>query len=135
MKVRSIGIPVKDQEQALRFYTESLGFVKNKDIPLGEDHRWLTVVSREDMQGPEILLEPSPLHFKPAREYQDALFNAGIPYTQFEVKNLEEEVARLKETKVNFSLNPKDVGAAKIAIFDDTCGNHIQLIQMKPEND
>lgn len=131
MKVRTIGIPVKDQEQALKFYTEILDFVKSKDIPLGEDHRWLTVVSREDIHGPEVLLEPSPLHFKPAKEYQEALFDAGIPYTQFEVENLEKEVKRLKEAMVSFSMEPTDVGSALIAIFNDTCGNHIQLVQLK----
>ncbi|MCM8568531.1 VOC family protein [Gramella jeungdoensis] len=131
MKVRTIGIPVLDQEKALKFYTEKLGFLKHKDIPVGENHRWLTVVSKEDPKGPEVLLEPSPNNIVPAKEYQKALFRAGIPYTQFNVDDIKGEYERLMEEGVNFSMKPTDVGSALIAILDDTCGNHIQLVQMK----
>ncbi|MDX1544709.1 MAG: VOC family protein [Christiangramia sp.] len=131
MKVRTIGIPVLDQEKALQFYTQKLGFVKSKDIPVGENHRWLTVVSKEDPEGPEILLEPSPDNFAPAKDYQNALFRAGIPYTQFNVDDIDAEHERLKDEGVNFSMKPTDVGNALIAILDDTCGNHIQLVQLK----
>lgn len=131
MKVRTIGIPVLDQEKALQFYTQKLGFVKSKDIPVGGNHRWLTVVSKEDPEGPEILLEPSPDNFTPAKEYQNALFRAGIPYTQFNVDDIDAEHERLKDEGVNFSMKPTDVGNALIAILDDTCGNHIQLVQLK----
>ncbi|MCG9972799.1 VOC family protein [Christiangramia crocea] len=131
MKVRTIGIPVLDQEQALKFYTQKLGFVKSKDIPVGENHRWLTVVSKEEPDGPEVLLEPSPNNFAPAKDYQNALFRAGIPYTQFNVDDIEADFKRLSEQGVSFSMKPTDVGSALIAILDDTCGNHIQLVEMK----
>lgn len=85
MRIKVIGIPVLNQKHALEFYTQKLGFVKKVDVPLGEDHRWLTVVSKDEQDGPELLLEPAPLNFEPAKVYQKALFEAGIPYTQFNV--------------------------------------------------
>ncbi|CAL2059306.1 VOC family protein [Tenacibaculum sp. 190524A05c] len=129
MKVTIISIPVRDQEKAFQFYTEKLGFLKNKDIPLGNGNRWLTLVSKEDPNGPEILLEPAPLHFEPSKIYQDALMEAGIPYTQFDVKNVDEEYNRLQKLGVVFSLAPKEMGTVKVAVFNDTCGNNIQLIE------
>jgi catechol 2,3-dioxygenase-like lactoylglutathione lyase family enzyme len=81
MKFNLISIPVLDQEHALSFYTEKLGFLKKKDQPLGGGHRWLTLVSKEWQDGPELLLEPAPLHFEPSKVYQDALREAGIPWT------------------------------------------------------
>jgi len=129
MKVGVISIPVKDQETALRFYTEKLDFVKKLDIPLSETSRWLTVVSKEDPDGVQILLEPAPNHFEPAKVYQDALFEAGIPYTQFDVKNVQEEYERLIALGVAFSIKPTDMGTVKIAVFNDTCGNNIQIVE------
>lgn len=131
MKVQVISIPVQDQAIALEFYTEKLGFVKKFDIPLSETSRWLTVVSREQLDGPEILLEPSINHFEPAKVYQKALFDAGIPYTQFNVENVQNEYERMISLGVEFSVMPMDAGTVIIAIFDDTCGNKIQLVQMK----
>ncbi len=81
MRAKVVSIPVLDQEKALKFYTEKLGFVKNVDVPLGGGNRWLTVVSKEEQDGTEVLLEPAPNHFEPAKVYQKALFDAGIPYT------------------------------------------------------
>jgi catechol 2,3-dioxygenase-like lactoylglutathione lyase family enzyme len=130
MKVKVISIPVQDQEKALRFYTEKLGFVKKIDVPLSEDSRWLTVVSKEEQDGPEVLLEPSPKHFEPAKVYQKALFDAGIPYTQFNVENAQQEYDRLSGLGVEFSVKPTEMGTVKIAVFNDTCGNNIQIIQM-----
>ncbi|HUC82907.1 MAG TPA: VOC family protein [Flavisolibacter sp.] len=130
MKVKVVSIPVHDQEKALRFYTEKLGFVKKLDIPLSEDSRWLTVVSKEEQDGPEVLLEPSPLHFEPAKVYQAALFNAGIPYTQFNVDDVQKEYERLEKLGVEFSVKPTEMGTVKIAVFNDTCGNNIQLVQL-----
>ena len=130
MKVKVIGVPVLDQEKALRFYTEKLGFVKKFDIPLGKDTRWLTVVSNEEPDGPEILLEPAPNHFEPAKTYQKALKEAGIPYTQFNVDNVQQEYERLANLGVEFSVKPTEMGTVKIAVFDDTCGNNIQLVEM-----
>jgi catechol 2,3-dioxygenase-like lactoylglutathione lyase family enzyme len=131
MKVQVIGIPVLEQEAALQFYTGKLGFVKKLDIPLGGGSRWLTVVSNEDPDGPEILLEPSPNHFEPAKTYQRALFDAGIPYTQFNVEDVQQEYDRLVSVGVEFSVKPTDMGTVKIAVFNDTCGNNIQLVEMR----
>lgn len=130
MRIRIVSIPVKDQEKALAFYTGKLGFVIKQDIPLGEGNRWLTVVAKEELDGPEVLLEPSPIHFEPARTYQKALDDAGIPYTQFNVVNVEEEYERLIQLGVEFSMKPTDIGTAKLAVFNDTCGNNIQLVEL-----
>lgn len=130
MKVKVISIPVQDQQKALEFYTQKLGFLKKVDVPLGEDSRWLTVVSKEEQDGPEVLLEPSPNHFEPAKIYQKALFDAGIPYTQFNVDNIQQEYERLVNLGVDFSVKVTEMGTVKIAVFNDTCGNHIQLVEM-----
>jgi predicted enzyme related to lactoylglutathione lyase len=130
MKVKVISVPVQDQEKALKFYIDKLGFVKKVDVPLSEDSRWLTVVSKEEQDGPEILLEPSPKHFEPAKTYQKALYEAGIPYTQFNVDNAQQEYERLVSLGVEFSIEPTEMGTVKIAVFDDTCGNNIQIVEM-----
>jgi predicted enzyme related to lactoylglutathione lyase len=130
MKVKVISVPVLDQEKALKFYTDKLGFMKKVDIPLSEDSRWLTVVSKEEQDGPEVLLEPSPKHFEPAKTYQKALYEAGIPYTQFNVDNAREEYERLVSIGVSFSVKPTEMGTVIIAVFDDTCGNNIQIVEM-----
>lgn len=131
MKIKVVSIPVRDQQKALDFYTDILGFVKKVDIPLGEGNRWLTVVSPSDPDGPEILLEPAPNHFAPARVYQEALLEAGIPHTQLYVDDIQAEFERLTQLGVEFSMHPTDAGTVIVAIFKDTCGNHIQLIQEK----
>jgi catechol 2,3-dioxygenase-like lactoylglutathione lyase family enzyme len=130
MKVKVIGIPVLNQDKALAFYTDKLGFVKKIDVPVAEDSRWLTVVSKEEQDGPEVLLEPSPKHFEPAKTYQKALFDAGIPYTQFNVDNVQQEYERLIALGVEFSVKPTEMGTVKIAVFNDTCGNNIQIVEM-----
>ena len=127
MKMYAKGVTVDDQAKALAFYTEKLGFQVKHDIPLGE-HRWLTVVSPEEPEGVELLLEPDA---HPASQtYQAALKADGIPCTAFSVEDIEAEVARLQALGVEFTKAPMDVGTAKIAIFDDTCGNLIQLIEL-----
>lgn len=125
-----MGIPVLDQEKALEFYTRKLGFLKKIDIPLSADSRWLTVVSKEVQDGVEVLLEPSPNHFEPAKVYQKALFDAGIPYTQFNVDNVQQEYERLVSIGVEFSVKPTEMGMVRIAVFNDTCGNNIQIVEM-----
>ena len=130
MRVNIISIPVLDQAKALTFYTNILGFVKKIDVPLSEHSRWLTVVSSEQQDGPEILLEPAPLHFEPAKIYQKALFDAGIPYTQFNVSSVQKEYERLLGLGVTFSMKPTEMGTVKIAVFNDTCGNNIQIVEM-----
>ena len=129
MKVTLISIPVQDQEKALKFYTEVLGFIKKKDLPLEGGNRWLTLVSKEAQDGPELLLEPAPIHFEPSKVYQDALMEAGIPYTQFDVNSVDEEYERLTPLGVAFSVKPTVMGTVKIAVFNDTCGNNIQIVE------
>ncbi len=130
MKIKLISIPVENQEKALEFYTEKLNFVKKIDIPVGDGNRWLTLVSEEEQDGPELLLEPAPKNFKPSKVYQKALFDAGLPYTQFNVSDVEKEYARLIKLGVKFSAKPIQMGTAKIAVFDDTCGNHLQIVEV-----
>ena len=130
MRIRIVSIPVQNQEDALNFYTRKLGFVKKLDIPLGEGNRWLTVVAQEEQDGPELLLEPAPNNFEPSEIYQKALFDAGIPYTQFNVESVQEEYDRLTNLGVEFSMKPTEMGTAKLAIFNDTCGNNIQIVEI-----
>ena len=127
MKARWISLLVDDQAKALKFYTEILGFVKKTDIPMGE-YRWLTVVSKEEPGGVEVVLEP--MGFAPAKVYQKALKDAGIPLTMFHVDNVQSEFDRLEKLGVTFSMKPTQMGPSTLAVFDDTCGNNIQLIQV-----
>ncbi|HET6993455.1 MAG TPA: VOC family protein [Chitinophagaceae bacterium] len=127
MKIKVTSVLVKDQEKALKFYTEVLGFVKKTEIPMGE-HKWLTIVSGEEPDGVELLLEP--MAFEPARVFQKALFEAGIPYTAFNVDDVQKEYERLSGLGVAFSMKPTKMGPATIAVFDDTCGNNIQIVQV-----
>lgn len=126
MKIVVTSVMVDNQEKALKFYTEVLGFVKKTDVPAGPA-RWLTVVSPEQPDGPELLLEP--IGFPPARTYQKALFDAGIPLTSFAVTDLAAVHERLEQLGVVFRTPPKKVGPATVAVFEDTCGNLIQLAQ------
>jgi predicted enzyme related to lactoylglutathione lyase len=127
MRAKLLSILVDDQDKALKFYTEVLGFMKKTEVPMGE-HRWLTVVSKEEPDGTELVLEP--MAFAPARTYQQALHQAGIPLTAFLVDDVETEYARLKSKGVSFSVPPTSMGPVKITVFDDTCGNNIQLFQV-----
>ncbi len=129
MKVTLISIPVRDQEKALNFYTEKLGFIKKRDLPLEGGNRWLTLVSPEWQDGPELLLEPAPNHFEPSKVFQDALMEAGYPYTQFDVDDVEAEYQRLLKLDVDFSVKPTEMGTVKFAVFNDTCGNNIQIVE------
>lgn len=126
ISINVTSVPVDDQEKALNFYTEVLGFIKKKDVPLGE-HRWLTVVSAVEQSGVELLLEP--MGFEPAKVYQCSLKEAGIPYTSFAVDNLAAEYERLLALGVTFLMPPTEAGAVAIAVLDDSCGNYIQLAQ------
>jgi catechol 2,3-dioxygenase-like lactoylglutathione lyase family enzyme len=126
MKIKLSSVIVNDQEAALAFYTEVLGFEKKQDIPFGDD-RWLTVVSPDGPDDMELLLEPT--GFPPARTYQKALFEAGIPLTAFAVSDVRSECERLVELGVVFTTEPTNAGSTIIAVFEDTCGNLIQLFQ------
>ena len=127
IRIYATSVLVDDQDKALNFYTEVLGFVKKTEVPVGE-YKWLTVVSQKEQSGVELLLEP--MGFEPAREYQKALKDAGIPYTSFAVDDLNEEYERLTSLGVEFSVQPQEMGAVMMAVLDDTCGNNIQLVQM-----
>lgn len=126
IKIFVTSVMVNDQEKALKFYTEVLGFVKKTDIPAGGG-RWLTVVSPEQPDGTELLLEP--LGFAPAKTFQKALFDAGIPWTSFAVTDVAATYEKLKKLGVVFRGAPKKMGPVTVAMFEDTCGNLIQLAQ------
>ena len=125
MKISVTSIPVTDQEKALKFYTEKLGFVKKLDIPLG-DARWLTVVSPEETDGVQLLLEPNG-EYPAMKALKKALVEDGIPFTTFQVDDVHAEYERLKSLGVEFAVDPTDTGATISAILDDTCGNLIQI--------
>jgi catechol 2,3-dioxygenase-like lactoylglutathione lyase family enzyme len=127
MKIKLLSVMVTDQDQALQFYTGKLGFIKKTEIPMGE-HKWLTVVFPEEPDGTEIVLERMAL--APARTFQQALKEAGIPATAFEVKDIDCEYDRLLKADVIFSMPPTRMGTVKLAVLDDTCGNNIQLYQI-----
>ena len=126
MQIRLSSVMVENQETALQFYTSMLGFVKNRDITVGQ-YRWLTVSSPEGVEGVELLLEP--MGFPPAQTYQKALFAAGIPATAFFTKDISAEFQRLKGLGVNFRGEPKKMGPITAVLFEDTCGNLINLVQ------
>lgn len=126
MQIILTGVFVSDQDEALKFYTETLGFVKKHDVPAGE-HKWLTVVSPDDPDGTELLLEPN--ENPVAQAYQKGLFDQGIPAQSFGVTDIQAEHERLKSLGVTFMMEPTDLGNVSIAVFDDTCGNLIQIMQ------
>ena len=124
MKINLTSILVDDQDKALRFYTDVLGFVKKSDIPLGE-HRWLTVVSPDDPDGTELVLEPD--EHPAARPFKEALVTDGIPFTSFAVDDVQHDFERLKDLGVRFTSEPTEMGPVTTAVLDDTCGNLIQI--------
>jgi predicted enzyme related to lactoylglutathione lyase len=126
MRINLSSVMVEDQEQALKFYTEKLGFFKKTDMSIGE-YRWLTVTSPEGPDGVELVLEP--MGFPPARDYQKALYSAGIPITAFLSKDIQAEYNQLKARGVIFRSEPQTMGAVTSVLFEDTCGNLINLVQ------
>jgi catechol 2,3-dioxygenase-like lactoylglutathione lyase family enzyme len=124
MRINLASVHVDDQEKALRFYTEVLGFVKKNDVPLGE-HRWLTVVAPEEPDGVELVLEPS--DHPAVRPYKQALVADGIPFTSFAVDDVHAEFDRLKGLGVTFTQEPAAMGPVTTAVLDDTCGNLIMI--------
>jgi catechol 2,3-dioxygenase-like lactoylglutathione lyase family enzyme len=128
VKINVMSIMVDDQAKALRFYTEVLGFVKKREIPFGE-HAWLTVVSPEAPEGTELSLEPD--EHPAAKPFKQALVEDGIPYTSFAVDDVAAEHERLVGLGVRFTQPPIDMGAVTTAVFDDTCGNLIQIAAEK----
>ena len=126
MKITLASITVADQEKALQFYTETLGFVKKADVSMGT-FRWLTVVSPEGPDAAELLLEP--LDFPPAQVYQKALFDAGKPATALFTTDIQADYTRLKSRGVIFRSEPMSFGPITSVVFEDTCGNLINLVQ------
>ena len=128
LKIYVTSVFVDDQAKAHDFYTSKLGFLVKNDIPMGE-HRWLTLVSSDQPEGTELLLEPS--EHPAVGPYKSALVTDGIPAASFQVDDLDAEHQRLEELGVEFTQVPIDAGPVKMAVLDDTCGNLIQLIEMK----
>ena len=126
MKIIVTSIFVQDQDKALEFYSEILGFVKKHDVPIGK-FRWITLVSPEDQDSTELLLEPD--DHPAAKEYQKKIFAEGIPATMFGVADVRNEYKRLMKHGVKFTMEPTEMGEITIAVFDDTCGNLIQIVQ------
>lgn len=127
MKIVMTNVFVDDQEKALHFYTEVLGFVKKNDIPMGE-HRWLTVVSKSSPDGVELVLEPS--SHPAVKPFKSSLAGDGIPYASFGVDDVQAEFDRLSALGVKFTQPPVNMGPVTTAVLDDTCGNLIQIAQM-----
>jgi predicted enzyme related to lactoylglutathione lyase len=127
MRIKLSSVFVADQADALKFYTEVLGFVKKADFPVGE-FKWLTVVSPEEPETVELLLEPN--NNPVAKTFQEAIYQQGIAAISFAVEDVQKEYERLKELGVRFTMEPTDVGMTMIAVFDDTCGNLIQIFQI-----
>ena len=128
MRIYVTSIFVDDQDKALAFYTDTLGFRLKNNVPVGE-YRWLTVVSRDQPDGTELMLEPS--HHRAVGPFRQALYEDGIPAASFQVDDLDAEFARLGALGVRFTLAPMDAGPVRVAVLDDTCGNLVQLMQMK----
>ncbi|GAA5040282.1 catechol 2,3-dioxygenase-like lactoylglutathione lyase family enzyme [Thermocatellispora tengchongensis] len=128
MRIHLTSVFVDDQDKALRFYTDVLGFVKKTEVPVGED-RWLTVVSPEDPDGTELLLEPD--RHPAVRPYKEALVQDGIPAASFAVEDVRAEFDRLRGLGVRFTQEPLEMGQVTTAVLDDTCGNLIQIVHSK----
>ncbi len=126
MRITLTSVFVSDQDKALSFYTETLGFVKKHDLPVGE-FKWLTVVSPDDPDGTELLLEPNENEVSQA--YQKGIFDQGIPAASFGVTDIRAEHEKLKSMGVAFTMEPTELANVSVAVFDDTCGNLIQIMQ------
>ncbi len=126
MQIKLNSVLVDDQEKALTFYTQVLGFKKKQDFPVGKD-RWITVISPDGPADVELVLEPA--SFPPSKTYQKELFTAGIPLTAFAVADVQREYDRLMKQKVVFKSGPTKAGPTTIAVFEDTCGNLIQIYE------
>jgi catechol 2,3-dioxygenase-like lactoylglutathione lyase family enzyme len=127
MRINLASVLVDDQQKALRFYTEVLGFVKKTDVPLG-GHSWLTVVSPDDPDGVELVLEPD--EHPAVKPFKTALVADGIPFTSFSVDDVQKEYDRLVALGVTFTQQPTAMGPVTTAVLDDTCGNLIQIAAM-----
>jgi len=132
MKIKLSSVSIDNYDKALKFYTEVLGFVTKRDIPLGDGARWITVVSPEEPNGTELLLEPN-AEYPAMKALKESLMKDGIPFTAFEVSDIQKEYERMKKLGVEFSMEPTNMGMTTVAIFNDTCGNLIQIYQVTGE--
>jgi catechol 2,3-dioxygenase-like lactoylglutathione lyase family enzyme len=129
MKIKLTSVSIDDYDKALKFYTEVLGFVKKQDIALGEGARWITVVSPDEPNGTELLLEPN-ASYPAMKALKESLVKDGIPYTAFLVNDIQHEYERMKDLGVEFTMEPTNMGVWTAAVFDDTCGNLIEMFQV-----
>ena len=129
MKIKLSSVPIDDYDKALKFYTEVMGFQLKRDMPLGDGARWITVVSPEEPDGVELLLEPNS-GYPAMKALKESLVRDGIPYTAFQVNDIQAEYERMKDLGVLFTMEPTNMGMTTAAILDDTCGNLIQIYQM-----
>ena len=129
MKIKLTSVSIDDYDKALKFYTEMMGFVKKQDIPLGEGARWITVVSPEEPNGTELLLEPN-ADYPAMKALKESLVRDGMPFTAFLVGDVQQEYERMKDLGVEFTMEPTNMGMTTAAVLNDTCGNLIQIYQL-----
>ncbi len=129
MKIKLTSVSIDDYDKALKFYTEVLGFMKKRDIPLVAGARWITVVSPEEPEGTELLLEPN-ADYPAMKALKESLMKDGIPFTAFQVGDVQGEYERMKNLGVEFTMEPTNMGMTTAAVFNDTCGNLIQIYQL-----
>lgn len=129
MKIKLTSVSIDNYDKALNFYTELLGFLKKRDIPLGDGARWITVVSPEEPEGTELLLEPN-AEYPAMKALKESLMKDGIPFTAFQVNDVQAEYERMKALGVEFTMEPTNMGTTTAAILNDTCGNLIQIYQL-----
>ena len=129
MKIKLTSVSIGDYDKALKFYTEVMGFVKKHDIPLGDGARWITVVSPEEPNGTELLLEPN-AYYPAMKALKESLVKDGMPFTAFLVNDVQQEYERMRGLGVEFTMEPTNMGMTTAAVLDDTCGNLIQIYQL-----
>ena len=129
MKIKLTSVSIDDYDKALKFYSEVLGFIAKRDIPLGDGARWITVVSPDEPDGTELLLEPN-AQYPAMKALKEALVKDGMPFTAFEVNDVQKEYERMKQLGVEFTMEPTNMGPTTAAVFNDTCGNLIQIYQV-----
>jgi len=129
MKIKLASVSIDDYDKAIKFYTEMMGFVLKRDIDLGNGARWITVVSPDEPNGTELVLEPNATS-PDMKTLKESLMKDGIPFTAFEVNNIQKEYERMKKLGVEFTMEPTNMGQSSVAILNDTCGNLIQIYQI-----
>lgn len=129
MKIKLASVSIDDYDKAIKFYTEMMGFVLKRDIDLGNGARWITVTSPDEPNGTELVLEPN-ANYPAMKALKESLMKDGIPFTAFEVNNIQKEYERMKKLGVEFTMEPTNMGQSSVAILNDTCGNLIQIYQI-----